>query len=210
MEEAGLVGTIWECGGQRQDNCVVVFKVKEEWGGLSNMSNDFPLVVGGVRVGSSEALYQAMRFPHRPDWQQEVLDAPHAMQAKMKSKKEGRRKTGSRLDWEEVQEEVMRWVLRVKLACHPRRFGGLLRCTGSRPIVERSRRDRFWGAVPGEDGVLRGENWLGRLLMELREDLAGKRAAGQEAMLLRVEPPAIAPMRLLGREIGVIEGNPGL
>jgi hypothetical protein len=58
--------------------------------------------------------------------------------------------------------------------------------------------------------VLRGENWLGRLLMELREDLAGKRAAGEEAMLLRVEPPAIAEMRLLGREIGVIEGHPGL
>jgi len=56
--------------------------------------------------------------------------------------------------------------------------------------------------------VLWGENWLGRLLMELREDLASKRAASEESLLLRVKPPAIAEMRLLGREIGVIEGSP--
>src|SRR5262249_19895484 len=110
----------WEWEGTVHQDCVVFFKVQEEWGGLSNMSNEYPLVVGGVRVGSSEALYQAMRFPHRPDWQKEILEAPHAMRAKMESKKEGRRKTGSREDWEQVQEEVMRWVLRVKLACHLR------------------------------------------------------------------------------------------
>src|SRR5262245_56196010 len=101
----------WEGVGTVHENCVVVFKVNEDCGELSNMSNAFPLVVGGVRLGSSEALYQAMRFPHRPDWQQEILDAPHAMQAKMAAKKEGRRRTGSRPDWEQVQQEVMRWVL---------------------------------------------------------------------------------------------------
>jgi hypothetical protein len=67
-----------------------------------------------VPVGSSEALYQAMRFPHCPDWQREILEAPHAMQAKMKARKEGRRQKHSRPDWEAVQEEVMRWCLRVK------------------------------------------------------------------------------------------------
>lgn len=86
-----------------------------------------------------------MRFPHRPDWQKEILDAPHAMQAKMKSKKEGRRTSGSRADWQEVQVAVMRWVLRVKLVGHPREFGRLLRTTMNLPIVERSRKDRYWG-----------------------------------------------------------------
>ena len=93
------------------------------------------------------------------------------MQAKMKAKKEGRRQQ-TRPDWAEVQLDVMRWVLRVKLSMNLRRFGGLLRWSSSRPIVERSRRDRFWGAVLEADGVLRGENWLGRLLMELREEVA--------------------------------------
>jgi hypothetical protein len=40
--------------------------------------------------------------------------------------------------------------------------------------------------------------------------LTTKRAAGKEAMLLRVEPLAIPQMWLLEGEIGVIGGNPGL
>ena len=196
----------WECNGQTIENCVVFFKVNEKWGELSNMNNAFPLKIGDVLVGSSEALYQAMRYPHRPDWQKEILDAPHAMQSKMKSKKDGRRKTGSRPDWEQVQEEVMRWVLRVKLACHPKNFGRFLRATKDQPIVEQSRKDRYWGAVPGEDSVLRGENRLGRLLMELREALNAV-AVGQEAELLRVEPPAISDFTLLGKGIGRVEAD---
>jgi ribA/ribD-fused uncharacterized protein len=194
-----------EHDGPVVDGCVVFFKVQEEWGGLSNMRNDFPLVVGGVRVRSSEALYQAMRFSHRPDWQREVLDAPHAIKAKMKSKKEGRRRTGSRPDWEQVQEGVMGWVLRVKLACHLRKFGRLLKATRDRLIVERSRKDRYWGAVLETDGVLRGENRLGRLLMGLRKELAAR----GEAALARVEPPAIGDFLLLGEPVGVVEGRAG-
>jgi predicted NAD-dependent protein-ADP-ribosyltransferase YbiA (DUF1768 family) len=76
----------WEWEGKVHEDCVVFFKVGEEYGGLSNMSNDFPLRVNGLRIGSSEALYQSCRFPHRPDWQREILDAPHAMRAKMVAK----------------------------------------------------------------------------------------------------------------------------
>jgi ribA/ribD-fused uncharacterized protein len=195
----------WEEEGTAHQNCVVFYKVNEEWGGLSNMSNEFPLRVNGLRIGSSEALYQACRFPHRPDWQQEILDAPHAMQAKMKAKKEGRRKEHSRLDWDEIQVEVMRWCLRVKLAQHVMKFGGLLRRSAPRPIVEQSRKDRFWGAVLEQDGVLRGQNRLGQLLAELREELLTCRAAGQESRLLRVEPPQVPEFLLLGQAIGVVE-----
>jgi type I restriction enzyme, S subunit len=195
----------WEGEGTVHQDCVVFFKVSDEYGGLSNMSNDFPLRVNGQPVGSTEALYQACRFPHRPDWQQEILDALHAMQAKMKAKKEGRRKEHSRADWEQVQVAVMRWCLRVKLAQHVTKYGGLLRWSAPRPIVERSRKDRFWGAVLEKDGVLRGQNRLGLLLMELREELLACRAAGQESRLLRVEPPQVPDFRLLGQAIGVIE-----
>jgi ribA/ribD-fused uncharacterized protein len=186
---------------------VVFYKVTDEYGGLSNMSNDFPLQVNGLWVGSTEALYQACRFPHRPDWQQEILDAPHAMRAKMVAKKEGRRKEHSRSDWEQVQEAVMRWCLRVKLAQHFTKFGGLLRWSSPRPIVERSRKDRFWGAVLEKDGVLRGENRLGRLLMELRDELLAAKVAGQESRLLRVEPPQVPDCLLLGKPIGVIDST---
>jgi predicted NAD-dependent protein-ADP-ribosyltransferase YbiA (DUF1768 family) len=129
----------WEGEGTAHQDCVVFPKVNEDYGGLSNMSNDFPLVVDGVRLGSSEALYQACRFPQRPDWQREVLDAPHAMRAKMAARKEGRRKQHTRADWERVQEAVMRWCLRVKLAQHFERFGGLLRRTSP----------QYWRCTPG-------------------------------------------------------------
>src|SRR5262249_57493680 len=168
---------------------------------------DFPLRVNGLRVGSSEAVYQAFRCPHRPDWQREILEAPHAMRAKMVAKKGGRRKEHSRPDWQEIQVEVMRWCLRAKLAQHLQRFGGLLRRSAPRPIVEQSRKDRFWGAVVEADGVLRGENRLGQLLMELRDELLAAKVAGQESRLLRVEPPQVPDFLLLGKPIAAIDST---
>ena len=135
----------WEWEGTVHENCVVIYRVSEQFGGLSNMRNDFPLRINGLRIGSSEALYQACRYPHRPDWQKEILNAPHAMAAKMKAKKGGHR-SQSRLDWAQVQLDVMRWVLQVKLAQHFQQFGGLLHWSAPRSIVERSRRDRFGSA----------------------------------------------------------------
>jgi hypothetical protein len=126
------------------------------------------------------------------------------MVAKMMAKKDHRREH-SRPNWEAIQVEVMLWCLRVKLACHPREFGRLLRATRGRLIVERSRRDRFWGAVLEKDGVLRGQNRLGQLLVELREQLATCNLAGQEGRLLRVEPPQVPDFLLLGQAVEVIE-----
>ncbi len=196
----------WEHDGTVHEKCVVIYRVKEEWGELSNMSNDFPLTVAGISIGSSEALYQAMRFPHQPEWQKEILDAGHAMAAKLKSKKEKRRDTGSRPDWQTVNLDVMRWVMRVKLAQHFKTIGRLLRATRDRAIVELSKKDAFWGAIEGDDGVLRGENHLGRLLMKLRAEVLAK----PEAELLRVEPPAIPDVLLLGKPVGLVEGRRGL
>lgn len=56
-----------------------------------------------------------------------------------------------------------------------------------------------------EDGRLRGENRLGRLLVELRDNLAAK----GEADMVRVDPPEIPDFNLLGEPIGVIEGQGG-
>jgi ribA/ribD-fused uncharacterized protein len=199
---------IWERNGERFEDCVVFHKVKEEWGGLSNMSNEFPLRVEGIEVPSSEALYQALRFPHQPDWQREILEAPHAMRAKMRARMGGRKRNHSRADWDQIQVEAMKWCLRVKLAQHFQDyFLRLLRWTAPHPIVELSRKDRFWGAVQDPDGVLRGENMLGRLLVELREEVMALVAEGKQSHVLRVEPPAIADFRLLGREVGVVEGQ---
>lgn len=65
---------------------VVFLKTNEEFGGLSNMAGGFPLKVNGLRILTSEALYQACRFPHRPEVQRFIIEQASPMTAKMKSK----------------------------------------------------------------------------------------------------------------------------
>lgn len=184
-----------------RETSVVFLKTKERFGGLSNMAAGFPLRVNGVRVKTSEALYQACRFPHMPEVQQLIIGENSPMTAKMRSKPYRR---VSRHDWDSVRVKIMRWCLRVKLAQNWGEFGRLLLATGDRPIVEQSRKDVFWGAKVTDDGTLVGMNVLGRLLMELREQLKG-----DEADSLRlIEPLAISEFLLLDRAIEAIKAAP--
>lgn len=197
---------IWEWQGTRYENCAVIYKVDGEYGDLSNMSNAFPLTLGGLTIPSSEALYQMCRYPNRPDWQTEIMSSPHAMQAKMKARKEGRPKEG-RPDWDQIKVDVMRWVLRIKLASYPRRMAALVRWSGQGPLVEQSKKDREWGAVLEADGVLRGENLLGRLWGEIRDEVRQKFDTNQEKELLVVPPPAIEGMLLVSKPVETFVGT---
>ncbi|HET8630860.1 MAG TPA: NADAR family protein, partial [Thermomicrobiales bacterium] len=181
----------------RRSESAVFFKTKEEYGGLSNMAGGFPLCVNGVHILTSEALYQACRFPHLPEVQRLIIGQKSPMTAKMKSKPY---RDDSRHDWDNVRVRVMRWCLRVKLAQHWDTFGALLLSTEHKSIVEESHRDTFWGAKPVDEEHLAGMNVLGRLLMELREQLDGPDA---EALRI-VYPPPISQFMLCDKEIGVI------
>ena len=132
------------------------------------MAGGFPLRVNGILIYTSEALYQACRFPHMAHVQRKIIQERSPMTAKMRAKPF---RNDSRRDWDAVRVRVMRWCLRVKLAQNWQSFSTLLLATGNRPIVERSRKDDFWGAKVIDSGVLIGRNALGRLLMELREQL---------------------------------------
>jgi ribA/ribD-fused uncharacterized protein len=176
----------------------VFCKTTERFGGLSNMAGGFLLRVNGINILTSEALYQACRFPHLPEVQRLIIDQRSPMTAKMKSKPY---RDQSRADWDSVRVRIMRWCLRVKLAQNWATFGDLLRSTDNLPIVELSRKDDFWGAKPQEDGRLVGMNVLGRLLMELREQL--KQENGED--LKRVEPVPIADFLLYEKPIGVVQ-----
>lgn len=164
------------------------------------MAPGFLLLVNDVKAPTSEALYQACRFPHLPDAQRRIIGARSPMTAKRLA---GALREESRPDWVAARAAVMRWCLRVKLARHWRTFGGLLQETGDRPIVELSRRDGFWGAKPRGDGKLAGRNVLGRLLMELR--VALKANAGGE--LKTVHPLSIPDFLLLGKPIKTVFGG---
>ena len=64
----------------------------------------------------------------------------------------------------------MRWVLRMKREANAAEIDAVLAETGDRPIVEVSTRDAWWGARPVADRY-QGHNVLGRLWMELRQQL---------------------------------------
>lgn len=168
----------------RRSESAVFLKTKEKYGGLSNMAGGFPLKVNGIDIRTSEALYQACRFPHIPKVQRLIIGQRSPMSAKMKSKPY---RYNSRPDWDRVRVKIMRWCLRVKLAQNWEKFRDVLMETGDLPIVEHSRRDDFWGAKPIDEKTLVGVNALGRLLMELRESIKKE----QIAPLLRVEPLSI-------------------
>lgn len=181
---------------------VVFFRTKEDFGGLSNMASGYPLRIHGVRILTTEALYQACRFPHLPDVQREIIKQQSPMTAKMKSKPY---RKDSRSDWNDVRYKVMRWCLRVKLAQNYKEFGRLLLATRDRSIVEQSRNDDYWGAkITDEYGeILIGQNVLGRLLMELRELLK----LDSEGKLKAVPELNIPDFLLFGRPIGFLEAR---
>ena len=71
-----------------------------------------------------------------------------------------------RKDWDKVKIQVMKRALVAKFTQHDS-LCQLLVDTGTRKLVERSPYDTFWG--DGGDGS--GKNQLGKLLMEVREEL---------------------------------------
>lgn len=178
---------------------VVFCKTTEPFGGLSNMAAGFKLRINDVQILTTEALYQACRFPHNPSVQKEIIDQASPMAAKMKSKPH---RHGTRTDWDTSRVSIMNWCLRLKLAFHWSLFGELLLSTGDKPIVEQSKKDAFWGAKTVGEHTLFGANVLGKLLMELRQELKA-----DDPGLLHVVPPQIPNFLLFGLPIGVIEAN---
>ncbi len=75
-----------------------------------------------------------------------------------------------RIDWAEVKLDIMRRADRAKYCQNPD-LRALLDTTGEAEIVEDTRYDSFWGIGP--DGE--GENWAGRILMEVRAALCRDR-----------------------------------
>lgn len=179
----------------KKDECIFFRKTKEEWGGFSNMASGYPLRIDGINILTSEALYQACRYPHLPDIQQKIIDQKSPMSAKMVGKPY---RNQSRYDWDSVRVNIMRWSLRVKLINHFDKFANLLIATKDLPIVEWSLKDDFWGAKFNEDkDLFVGKNVLGRLLMELREEIKN----GQYNQSFILNPLDISNFYLLEKPI---------
>jgi ribA/ribD-fused uncharacterized protein len=72
-----------------------------------------------------------------------------------------------RKDWDSVKLDIMREILKAKVTQHEYVLRKLL-ATGNRTLTENSWRDNFWGWGEKRDG----KNMLGKLWMEIREEIS--------------------------------------
>lgn len=105
---------------------------------------------------------------------QKFLDRDYRERIRLSSKPKDAKALGMtrniplRSDWEEVKDQIMLDAVRVKFRthAHPRQ---LLLSTGSTRIVENAPMDSYWGCGPDGQGL----NKLGKILMQIREELRG-------------------------------------
>ncbi len=74
-----------------------------------------------------------------------------------------------RKDWNQIRIGIMKDILLVKVEQHPYVKKKLLE-SENKELIEDSWRDSFWGWGPNKDG----ENRLGKLWMEIRNDFRNK------------------------------------
>ena len=137
------------------------YSTKHTYGEFSNFA-PFAFEIDGLVYRTSEHYFQAMKFEDK-DYQERIRETKSPMIAARLGRS---RKVKIRDDWEAVKVDVMRTAVRAKILAHDA-LQALLLGTGDETIVEAAGRDYFWGA--GKDGS--GQNWLGKILMEVRDEL---------------------------------------
>lgn len=142
------------------------YSVNDDYGCFSNFSAH-PIVLKGKRWPTSEHYYQAQKFVGEPD-EEEIRQAKSPMIAARAGRS---RKRPLRRDWETVKLNVMREAVRAKFIQHDD-LRAILMGTGDATLVEHTENDDYWG--DGGDGS--GQNWLGRILMEIRAELHSAKA----------------------------------
>lgn len=167
------------------DTDTQVFFYEQDFYVLSNFSA-FTLQWEGLRFDTSEAAYHWEKFNHichvytehewtcvcrsQPELFRGIRDAIRsAGSAHEAFKIAEKNKEHRRPDWDMVKIPIMRDILRAKAEQHEYVRRKLL-ATGDRELIEDSWRDSFWGW--GEDH--KGANVLGKLWMEIREELRKK------------------------------------
>jgi ribA/ribD-fused uncharacterized protein len=130
---------------------------------LSNMY-EHPILYNGMTWKSSEHAYQAMKATNKID----MFKIKAARTPKL-SKTIGHQ-CECRPDWNDVKVDIMREVIKAKFS-DPALTEQLL-STGDCELIEGNDWwDREWGCIKDEDGDWTGKNWLGVILMEVRDKL---------------------------------------
>lgn len=145
------------------------YSVGDEFGEFSNFA-PYPISLDGERWPTSEHYFQAQKFQDRA-YRAKIRKANSPLLAARLGRD---RKQKLRRDWESVKVGIMRAAVTAKFTQHEE-LRALLLSTGDAKLVEHTENDDYWG--DGGDGS--GKNMLGRILMQVREELrAATDAAG--------------------------------
>jgi ribA/ribD-fused uncharacterized protein len=127
----------------------------------------------GTKFPSSEHAYQCQKIP--PELWHKIIAIKKPSNAKRAVKTllndPSRGFQWDQTEWDKIKVQVMREILRVKFS-HPM-LSDMLRDTKPARLIEGNTwKDKFWGIPVDKHGALTGvgENWLGRLLMEIRDE----------------------------------------
>ena len=159
-----------------QHTVVSFDKIDEPNGWLSNMSRHalrVPRQPGGILYTTAEHFFQSARYTD-PTIRDAIRAVASPMSCKMKAKTFRKHQVITPRTSEDL--DLMQKVLRLKLENHPALKEKLLALPAEAVIIEDASRRHgesagFWG-MRLQNGIWSGENWLGRLWMELRLELA--------------------------------------
>ena len=161
----------------------MINKFEGRWSFLSNF---YPSIIEhrGITYPSVEHFYVAMKVNDEQlidgkyytpyDFQEYVATIGTAGAVKRLGRKAKLRK-----DWDSYKFKVMNWAVREKFK--DPKLAQMLLDTGDQELIEGNWwNDIVWGVCNGK-----GENHLGRILMEVRRELRGEKRSGLESILLK-------------------------
>ena len=158
-------------------NTIYFYSDRAAFGCFSNFSTH-GITLKGRWWPTSEHYFQAQKFVGTPH-EEAIRQAKTPKQAATM----GRERTRPlRADWERVKDDVMREAVREKFRAHAT-IRQILLDTGDALLVENAPGDYYWGI--GADGS--GKNMLGRILMEIRDELRSNAQPVIEQIELRFD-----------------------
>lgn len=137
------------------------YSTRGEHGCFSNFSNH-PIAMKNRVWKTSEHYYQSQKFVGT-EYEEKIRLCKTPREAADMGRD---RSLPLRSDWEQVKDDVMRETVLAKFTQNPDLKEILLK-TGNAVLIEHTEKDNYWG--DGGDGS--GKNMLGKILMEVREQL---------------------------------------
>lgn len=142
-------------------NEIKFYSTQNEFGEFSNFFHS-PIKLDGKMWYSTEHYFQAQKFADK-QYQEKIRTEKSPMIAARLGRD---RKQKLRKDWESIKNNVMKKALLAKFTQHED-LKALLMSTGEAKLIEHTENDAYWG--DGGDG--KGKNFLGILLMQVREEI---------------------------------------